>query len=74
MKMHDSKETQTVLKTKYFIQLFRLKDSNNSIDGSYKRYVITNPPFNFSLLPTDQVLYYDNSIYHLIKYSGYGGA
>ena len=33
----------------------RLKDGSGAGDGCYKRYVITNPPFNFTLLATDQV-------------------
>lgn len=34
---------------------FRFRDTSSSCDASSKRYVITNPPDDFSLLPTDQV-------------------
>ena len=34
---------------------FRFRDTTSSFDASNKRYVITNPPNDFSLLPTDQV-------------------
>merc|ERR1719186_2080017 len=48
------------------IGIYRLKDSSTTTtDGSFKRYVITNPPFNFTLQPTDQVyaiLQYDTGI------------
>jgi potassium large conductance calcium-activated channel subfamily M alpha protein 1 len=37
------------------IGLYRFRDTANSIDASSKRYVITNPPDDFTLLPTDQV-------------------
>ncbi|XP_033609656.1 calcium-activated potassium channel slowpoke isoform X12 [Cryptotermes secundus] len=39
------------------IGLYRLRfrDTSSSCDASSKRYVITNPPDDFSLLPTDQV-------------------
>merc|ERR1719309_630242 len=37
------------------IGIYRLKDGSGAVDGCYKRYVITNPPFNFTLLPTDQI-------------------
>jgi len=37
------------------IGLYRLKDGSSSDEGCYKRYVITNPPANFTLLSTDQV-------------------
>merc|ERR1719259_133055 len=38
------------------IGLYRLRDKVvTSITESAKRYVITNPPFDFGLLPTDQV-------------------
>lgn len=33
----------------------RFRDTSNSCDASSKRYVITNPPDDFALLPTDQV-------------------
>ncbi|KAI8130314.1 Calcium-activated potassium channel slowpoke [Lucilia cuprina] len=33
----------------------RFRDTSSSCDASSKRYVITNPPDDFSLLPTDQV-------------------
>ncbi|XP_014244789.1 calcium-activated potassium channel slowpoke isoform X7 [Cimex lectularius] len=35
--------------------IFRFRDTSSSCDASSKRYVITNPPDDFSLLPTDQV-------------------
>uniref|UniRef100_A0A0A9Y1X9 Calcium-activated potassium channel slowpoke n=2 Tax=Lygus hesperus TaxID=30085 RepID=A0A0A9Y1X9_LYGHE len=35
--------------------LFRFRDTSSSCDASSKRYVITNPPDDFQLLPTDQV-------------------
>ncbi|KAK6644796.1 hypothetical protein RUM43_001069 [Polyplax serrata] len=34
---------------------YRFRDTSSSCDASSKRYVITNPPDDFSLLPTDQV-------------------
>ncbi|XP_043234363.1 calcium-activated potassium channel slowpoke-like isoform X8 [Amphibalanus amphitrite] len=37
------------------IGLYRFRDTNSSPDASTKRYVITNPPGDFALLPTDQV-------------------
>eukprot|EP00091_Calanus_sinicus_P002022 TRINITY_DN12050_c0_g1_i2.p1 TRINITY_DN12050_c0_g1~~TRINITY_DN12050_c0_g1_i2.p1 ORF type:complete len:573 (-),score=160.76 TRINITY_DN12050_c0_g1_i2:651-2369(-) len=38
------------------IGLYRLRDATlTTVDASSKRYVITNPPFDFGLLPTDQV-------------------
>eukprot|EP00095_Tigriopus_kingsejongensis_P012697 maker-scaffold22_size673200-snap-gene-5.41 protein:Tk12697 transcript:maker-scaffold22_size673200-snap-gene-5.41-mRNA-1 annotation:"large conductance calcium-activated potassium channel splice variant l37" len=37
------------------IGLYRFRDTSSSFDASSKRYVITNPPGEFSLLPTDQV-------------------
>ncbi|XP_017786455.1 PREDICTED: calcium-activated potassium channel slowpoke-like isoform X2 [Nicrophorus vespilloides] len=37
------------------IGLYRFRDTSNSCDASSKRYVITNPPDDFQLLPTDQV-------------------
>lgn len=33
----------------------RFRDTSSSCDASSKRYVITNPPDDFVLLPTDQV-------------------
>ena len=33
----------------------RFRDKANSYDASSKRYVITNPPNDFNLLPSDQV-------------------
>ena len=33
----------------------RFRDTSSSCDASSKRYVITNPPDEFQLLPTDQV-------------------
>jgi potassium large conductance calcium-activated channel subfamily M alpha protein 1 len=37
------------------IGLYRFRDTSSSFDASSKRYVITNPPDDFHLLPTDQV-------------------
>jgi len=37
------------------IGLYRLRDPNVPLEASAKRYVITNPPYDFGLLPTDQV-------------------
>merc|ERR1719309_1313360 len=39
------------------IGLYRLRDAAliSVVDATSKRYVITNPPFDFGLLPTDQV-------------------
>jgi len=39
------------------IGLYRLRDAalTSVVDATSKRYVITNPPFDFGLLPTDQV-------------------
>jgi len=37
------------------IGLYRFRDTTTSMNASSKRYVITNPPGNFRLLPTDQV-------------------
>ncbi|XP_050515810.1 calcium-activated potassium channel slowpoke isoform X4 [Diabrotica virgifera virgifera] len=37
------------------IGLYRFRDTSSSCDASSKRYVITNPPDDFQLLPTDQV-------------------
>ncbi|CAG9823818.1 unnamed protein product [Phaedon cochleariae] len=37
------------------IGLYRFRDTSSSCDASSKRYVITNPPDDFHLLPTDQV-------------------
>ncbi|XP_074096408.1 calcium-activated potassium channel slo isoform X6 [Cotesia typhae] len=34
---------------------YRFRDTSSSADASSKRYVITNPPDDFTLLPTDQV-------------------
>jgi potassium large conductance calcium-activated channel subfamily M alpha member 1 len=39
------------------IGLYRFRDTSSSCDASSKRYVITNPPDDFLLLPTDQVSY-----------------
>ena len=38
-----------------FWRFFRFRDTSSSFDASSKRYVITNPPDDFNLLPTDQV-------------------
>ena len=35
--------------------LFRFRDNSAGPDAPGKRYVITNPPNDFNLLPTDQV-------------------
>lgn len=43
------------------IGLYRFRDTSSSCDASSKRYVITNPPDDFSLLPTDQVREFNNS-------------
>ena len=40
---------------KRFLSLTRFRDTANTFDASSKRYVITNPPSDFNLLPTDQV-------------------
>lgn len=41
------------------IGLYRFRDTNATEKSpSSKRYVITNPPEDFKLLPTDQVSYY----------------
>lgn len=37
------------------LTVFRFRDTSSSPDASSKRYVITNPPDDFTLLPTDQV-------------------
>ena len=37
------------------IGLYRFRDTSTSLNASSKRYVITNPPGTFRLLPTDQV-------------------
>ena len=42
--------------------LFRFRDTSTSLNASSKRYVITNPPGNFKLLPTDQVWPVSNSL------------
>ena len=39
-----------------FLQNYdRFRDTSTSLNASSKRYVITNPPGTFKLLPTDQV-------------------
>ena len=35
--------------------LFRFRDKSTSSESSNKRYVITNPPSDFNLLPSDHV-------------------
>lgn len=54
------------------IGLYRFRDTSSSCDASSKRYVITNPPDDFSLLPTDQVTNTPKSIefvyIYFIKY------
>lgn len=37
------------------LMFHRFRDTSSSCDASSKRYVITNPPDDFQLLPTDQV-------------------
>jgi len=37
------------------IGLYRFRDTSQSMNASAKRYVITNPPGTFKLVPTDQV-------------------
>lgn len=37
------------------IAVNRFRDTSSSVDASSKRYVVTNPPDDFTLLPTDQV-------------------
>lgn len=39
--------------------LCRFRDTSSSCDASSKRYVITNPPDDFTLLPTDQVRFFN---------------
>lgn len=48
------------------IGLYRFRDTSSSCDASSKRYVITNPPDDFSLLPTDQVLPLELSISNVL--------
>ena len=40
---------------KSLFYIYRFRDTSSSFDASSKRYVITNPPVDFQLLPTDQV-------------------
>ena len=42
-------------KLSHWCCLFRFRDTSTSLNASSKRYVITNPPGTFKLLPTDQV-------------------
>ena len=35
--------------------MFRFRDKSTSSESSNKRYVITNPPSDFNLLPSDHV-------------------
>lgn len=44
------------------IGLYRFRDTSSSCDASSKRYVITNPPDDFSLLPTDQVILHSSGL------------
>lgn len=37
------------------VGLYRFRDTSSSGEASSKRYVITNPPADFTLLPTDMV-------------------
>ncbi|GFT00918.1 calcium-activated potassium channel slowpoke [Nephila pilipes] len=37
------------------IGLYRYRDTSSSFEASTKRYVITNPPIDFPLIPTDKV-------------------
>ena len=39
--------------------IYRFRDTSSSVDASSKRYVVTNPPDDFTLLPTDQVKWSD---------------
>ena len=48
--------------------VFRFRDTANAFDASSKRYVITNPPTDFTLLPSDQV---KNNLRQGYKYNFY---
>lgn len=37
------------------IGVYRYRDTSGTTDASTKRYVITNPPFEFTLMPSDMV-------------------
>ena len=50
-------------KSLFFLIFYRFRDTSSSFDASSKRYVITNPPVDFQLLPTDQVSF----IFYMIK-------
>ena len=50
-------------KSLFFLIFYRFRDTSSSFDASSKRYVITNPPVDFQLLPTDQVSF----IFYKIK-------
>ncbi|XP_059468927.1 calcium-activated potassium channel slowpoke isoform X6 [Neocloeon triangulifer] len=55
---------------------YRFRDTSSSCDASSKRYVITNPPDDFQLLPTDQVfvlMQFDPGLEYKPSRSGNGG-
>ncbi|XKL65988.1 hypothetical protein PGB90_009408 [Kerria lacca] len=55
------------------IGLYRFRDTSSSCDASSKRYVITNPPDDFLLLPTDQVfvlMQFDPGLEYKPNYKG----
>ncbi|CAB3363614.1 Hypothetical predicted protein [Cloeon dipterum] len=55
---------------------YRFRDTSSSCDASSKRYVITNPPDDFQLLPTDQVfvlMQFDPGLEYKPNRSGGGG-
>ncbi len=45
----------SITNVKWFDYSYRFRDTSSSVDASSKRYVVTNPPDDFTLLPTDQV-------------------
>lgn len=50
------------------IGLYRFRDTNESVRSpSSKRYVITNPPEDFGLLPTDQVCHSPFTVSQIMK-------
>lgn len=53
------------------IGLYRFRDTSSSCDASSKRYVITNPPDDFSLLPTDQVCVPTYTIHAMLNANNY---
>ncbi|KAF4532516.1 hypothetical protein B566_EDAN007631 [Ephemera danica] len=59
------------------IGLYRFRDTSSSCDASSKRYVITNPPDDFQLLPTDQVfvlMQFDPGLEYKPSRGGGGGS